>query len=170
MLASAVPIITALALVACERKPDAPAVTAPAATSAAGDAYDTSKMDFKPGAAKLSTERHTGSFAAGSALSMDAALKPLVPDPVKEIRLDTTHKIIEIAPGVKFSAWTFGDQVPGPAVRVRVGDRVRFSMTNRSDEPAPGRAGGGTWHAIRYARRVGRPGHLIWPSGEHMAL
>ena len=57
MLASAVPIITALALVACERKPDAPAVTAPAATSAAGDAYDTSKMDFKPGAAKLSTER-----------------------------------------------------------------------------------------------------------------
>jgi nitrite reductase (NO-forming) len=31
---------------------------------------------------------------------MDAAVKPLVSDPVKEIRLDTTHKIIEIAPGV----------------------------------------------------------------------
>jgi nitrite reductase (NO-forming) len=95
-------------------------------------------MDFKPGPAKLSAERHTGPFAAGSALSMDAALKPLVPDTVKEVRLDTTHKVIEIAPGVKFSAWTFGDQVPGPVVRVRVGDRVKFSMTNRSDEPAPG--------------------------------
>jgi nitrite reductase (NO-forming) len=91
---------------------------------AAGDAYDQSKMDFKPGPAKLSSERHTGPFAAGSALSMDAALKPLVPDTLKEIRLDTTHKIIEIAPGVKFSAWTFGDQVPGPVVRIRVGDRV----------------------------------------------
>jgi nitrite reductase (NO-forming) len=57
---------------------------------------------------------------------------------VKEVRLDTTHKIIEIAPGVKFSAWTFGDQVPGPTVRARVGDRIKFSMTNRSDEPVPG--------------------------------
>ena len=30
-------------------------------------------------------------------------------------------------PGVKFSAWTFGDQVPGPTVRARVGDRIRFT-------------------------------------------
>jgi nitrite reductase (NO-forming) len=105
---------------------------------AATDRYDVSKMDFKPGAAVLSNEPHTGAFAQGSSLSLDATVKPLVPDPVKEIRLDTTHKIIEIAPGVKFSAWTFGDQVPGPIVRVRVGDRVKFSMTNRSNEPAPG--------------------------------
>ena len=57
---------------------------------------------------------------------------------MKEIHLDTTHKIIEIAPGVKFSAWTFGDQVPAPTIRARVGDKIRFSMTNRSDEPVPG--------------------------------
>ncbi|MDQ6620554.1 MAG: multicopper oxidase domain-containing protein [Pseudomonadota bacterium] len=95
-------------------------------------------MDLKPVPAVLSTERHTGAFAQGSSLSMDAAVKPLVPDPVKEVRLDTTHTIIEIAPGVRFSAWTFGNQVPGPVIRVRVGDRVKFSMTNRSDEPAPG--------------------------------
>jgi nitrite reductase (NO-forming) len=69
---------------------------------------------------------------------MEAALKPLDPAPVKEVRLDTTHKVIEIAPGVKFSAWTFGDQVPGPVVRARVGDRIKFSMTNRSDEKMPG--------------------------------
>ena len=102
------------------------------------DPYDVSKMDFKPGPAKISSERHTGPFAAGGALSLDAAVKPLVPDAVKEVRLDTTHKVIEIAPGVKFSAWTFGDQVPGPVVRARVGDRVKFSMTNRSDEHVPG--------------------------------
>ena len=57
---------------------------------------------------------------------------------MKEVRLDTTHKVIEIAPGVKFSAWTFGDTVPGPVVRARVGDRIKFSMTNRSDEKMPG--------------------------------
>ena len=38
------------------------------------------------------------------------------PSPIKEIRVDTTHKIIEIAPGVRFSAWTFGD-------------KIRFTMT-----------------------------------------
>src|SRR5580765_8035601 len=102
------------------------------------DAYDVSKMDLKPVPAKISPERHKGAFAEGAALSMGAELKPLDPSPIKTIRLDTTHKIIEIAPGVKFSAWTFGDQVPGPTVRARVGDKIRFSMTNRSDEPVPG--------------------------------
>jgi nitrite reductase (NO-forming) len=102
------------------------------------DPYDPAKMDLKPVPAKLSTERHTGAFAQGAALSMGSELKPLDPAPVKTIRLDTTHKIVEIAPGVKFSAWTFGDQVPGPTIRARVGDRIKFSMTNRSDEVMPG--------------------------------
>src|SRR6185295_11315368 len=100
--------------------------------------YDISKMDLKPKPASISSERHKGAFASGSALSLTAELKPLDPAPVKTIQLDTAHKIIEIAPGVKFSAWTFGDQVPGPTVRARVGDKIRFSMTNRSDEPVPG--------------------------------
>jgi len=115
-----------------------PASSSGTSASNSDDKYDRSKLDLKPVAAVLSNEPHTGGFAQGSALSTEAAVKPLVADQVKEIRLDTTHKIIEIAPGVKFSAWTFGDQVPGPVVRVRVGDRVKFSMTNRSNEPAPG--------------------------------
>ena len=135
--------VATLGLAGCDRPPATPSASVPAAaptapaTSSGGDPYDVSKMDFKPGPAKLSAERHTGAFAAGDALSLEASLKPLSPNPEKEVRLDTTHKIIEIAPGVKFSAWTFGDQVPGPVVRARVGDRVKFSMTNRSDEAAP---------------------------------
>jgi nitrite reductase (NO-forming) len=85
----------------------------------------------------VTAQRQKGAFAEGASLSMGAELKPLDPAEVKTVRLDTTHKIIEIAPGVKFSAWTFGDQVPGPTVRARVGDKIRFSMTNRSDEPVP---------------------------------
>src|SRR4029077_18961519 len=96
------------------------------------------KMEYKSPPAVLTTARHTGPFATGGALNMGAELKPLDPEAVKTIQIDTTHKIIEIAPGVKFSGWTFGDSVPGPTVRARVGDRIRFSMTNRSDEPAPG--------------------------------
>ena len=115
-------LVLALGLVACSPQ----------------DPYDQSKMDLSPPPAKVGGERHKGKFAEGAALSLGAELKPLDPSPVKTIRLDTTHKIVEIAPGVKFSAWTFGDQVPGPTVRARVGDRIKFVMTNRSDEPAPG--------------------------------
>ena len=120
-----------LLLAACGPSPSPPAAAPP-------DRYDISKMDLKPAPAKVSSKRHTGPFAEGASLSMGALLKPLDPSPVKTVRLDTTHKIIEIAPGVKFSAWTFGDTVPGPTVRARVGDKIKFSMTNRSDEPVPG--------------------------------
>jgi nitrite reductase (NO-forming) len=121
------------------------AVGAAACNPSTPDRYDVSKMDLKPVPAKLSA-RPKGApnegaglpFAEGKALSFGAELKPLDPSPVKTVRLDTTHKVIEIAPGVKFSAWTFGNQVPGPTLRARVGDRIRFSMTNRSDEVAPG--------------------------------
>jgi nitrite reductase (NO-forming) len=98
----------------------------------------TSSIELKSPPALLAGERHTGAFAAGDALSMDAELKSLTSAAVKEVRLDTTHKIIDIAPGVKFSAWTFGNQVPGPTIRARVGDKIRFTMTNRSDEAVPG--------------------------------
>src|SRR5712691_12296201 len=93
------------------------AATLAAACTQGPDPYDPAKMDLKPAPARVvAGERHKGAFAAGSSLSMGAELKPLDPAPVKEVRLDTTHKIIDIAPGVKFSAWTFGNQVPGPTV------------------------------------------------------
>src|SRR5262245_8106482 len=115
-----------LVLAACQKAPQVQ------------DPYDVSKMDLKPVPAKVSADRHKGAYAEGASLSMDANLKPLDGSAVKTVRLDTTHKIIEIAPGVKFSAWTFGDTVPGPTIRARLGDRIKFVMTNRSDEAAPG--------------------------------
>jgi len=119
--------LLALALAACDARPPT-----------TSDAYDPAAMDLKSPLARVTTARETGAFAAGSALSTTAALKPLDPAPVKDVRLDVTHKIIEISPGVKFAAWTFGDQVPGPTIRARVGDKIRFQMTNRSDEAVPG--------------------------------
>ena len=145
-LESALILSLLLPLVACKPGTAADRAAVPSAASASGttvaavadDAYNPGKLDFKTPPAVLSNERHSGPFALGEALNLNAAVKPLVAAPIKEIRLDSTHKIIEIAPGVKFSAWTFGDQVPGPAVRARVGDRIKFTMTNRSDEPIPG--------------------------------
>jgi nitrite reductase (NO-forming) len=119
------------ALTACER-------LGAFRSGSGGDPYDPSGMVFGAPVATVTSERYTGAFTEGDALSMTAELRPVGPEPVKTIRLDATHKMIEIAPGVTFSAWTFGDQVPGPTVRARVGDRVRFTMTNRSDEPVGG--------------------------------
>ncbi|MGZ5175827.1 MAG: hypothetical protein ACXWCS_09550 [Burkholderiales bacterium] len=71
------------------------------------DPYDNSKMEFKSPAALITGERHTGSFATGDSLSMDATLKPLNAAQLKEVHLDTTHRIIEIAPGVHNSGGRF---------------------------------------------------------------
>jgi len=103
-----------------------------------GNSYDPSQMDLKPVAARLSKERHTGPLSDGDALSLGPKLEPLKSEKTKTIRLDTIARILEIAPGIRFAAWTFGGQVPGPTVHARVGDRIHFSMTNRSDETMPG--------------------------------
>jgi nitrite reductase (NO-forming) len=61
-------------------------------------------------------------------------LFPSEPNPVKEIRLDAVNVIVDIAPGIKFAGRAFGGTVPGPTLRVRVGDRLRFVIANRTDE------------------------------------
>jgi len=127
---SSLAVAAVIALAGCSADAQAPAP--------AKDKYDPAGMDLKPLPAKVTDRRNSGPFAKGDSLSFGAVLKPLDRAPVKSVQLDTTHKIIDIAPGVKFSAWTFGDTVPGPTVRARVGDKIKFSMTNRSDEPVPG--------------------------------
>jgi nitrite reductase (NO-forming) len=102
------------------------------------DPYDESKMDLKPTPAMVSNARHKGPYFEGEALSSVPVVRSVGTDPVKTIQIDVIDRVIEIAPGVNFKAWTFGGQVPGPIVHARVGDRIRFSMTNRSDETMPG--------------------------------
>ena len=52
------------------------------------------------------------------------------------VRLDVTHKLQEVADGLKMMVWTFGGHVPGPTIRVRQGDKIKFIMANRSTETA----------------------------------
>lgn len=51
-----------------------------------------------------------------------------------EVRLDAMVQQIEVANGVRYNALTFGGTVPGPTLHVREGDRITFTMKNRSDE------------------------------------
>lgn len=46
------------------------------------------------------------------------------------VDLETTEQKGQLADGVEYTFWTFGGTVPGPFVRVRVGDTVRINLTN----------------------------------------
>lgn len=54
---------------------------------------------------------------------------------LREFLIVAEEKEIEIAPGMKFSAWTYNGRVPGPAIRVMEGDRVRVTFVNRTSMP-----------------------------------
>jgi nitrite reductase (NO-forming) len=49
---------------------------------------------------------------------------------VRELYLETTEVLAEIAPGITFNYWTFNNTVPGPLFRVREGDIVRVTIKN----------------------------------------
>jgi FtsP/CotA-like multicopper oxidase with cupredoxin domain len=42
---------------------------------------------------------------------------------------------VEVAPGVKFPAWTFNGRIPGPTLRCTEGDRLRIRFHNGSEHP-----------------------------------
>ena len=50
---------------------------------------------------------------------------------LREYEIFAVDREIEIAPGVKFPAWTYNGQVPGPTIRATEGDLVRVHFVNR---------------------------------------
>jgi FtsP/CotA-like multicopper oxidase with cupredoxin domain len=54
---------------------------------------------------------------------------------LREYKLVASDKEIEVAPGVKFAAWTYNDQVPGPTLRCTEGDRIRVHFVNGGSHP-----------------------------------
>ena len=46
-----------------------------------------------------------------------------------------SEKEVEIAPGVKYPAWTFDGRIPGPTLRAREGDLLRVKFSNGTNHP-----------------------------------
>ncbi len=62
---------------------------------------------------------------------------PRVPPPVGRreparvvVRLEAIEKVGDLMDGVQYEFWTFNGQVPGPFIRVRVGDTVEVHLKN----------------------------------------
>ena len=54
---------------------------------------------------------------------------------VREFEIVAQDKEIEVAPGVKYAAWTYNGRVPGPTLRATEGDLVRVRFVNGSRHP-----------------------------------
>lgn len=84
--------------------------------------------------AKLFTEDYNGAPVVGEFLTKLPYIAPLPEgNRVHKVRVDILAQQIEVANGVRYDAWTFGGTVPGPVLHVREGDKVIFTMKNRSD-------------------------------------
>ena len=53
------------------------------------------------------------------------------------VNLEVIEKEMEMMDGVKYNFWTFGGQVPGKFIRVRVGDLVEFHLKNDPSSKLP---------------------------------
>ena len=72
---------------------------------------------------------------------------------IREWRLVAQDKEIEVAPGVKFAAWTYNGRVPGPTLRAREGERLRVTFVNGGTHPHTIH-----FHGIHTAAHDGVPG------------
>ncbi len=78
------------------------------------------------------------------------------PDPkIVEIEMEARLATVEIAPGVEVEVWTYNGLLPGPLIRVNVGDRLIVHFSNSLPSPTTVH-----WHGIRVPIEMdGVPGY-----------
>jgi len=54
---------------------------------------------------------------------------------LREYEIFAVDREIEVAPGVRFPAWTYNGEVPGPTIRASEGDRLRVRFLNQGTHP-----------------------------------
>jgi nitrite reductase (NO-forming) len=81
--------------------------------------------------------RHRSAAARSAAYprAEPAALPPVGRGPVARVSITVEDRVLEIAPGVRYAAWTFNGHVPGPMIHVRQGQRVDVTFQNHGSMP-----------------------------------
>jgi nitrite reductase (NO-forming) len=91
------------------------------------------------GSAAPTTASATAAPAAGAPVAdptapayvlRDAAAPALLPGSVHDVDFPIVEKDMTVATGFVVHTWTFGGTVPGPTLRVHLGDTVRIHLTN----------------------------------------
>jgi nitrite reductase (NO-forming) len=90
-------------------------------------------------AASPSGDSHGGPLPAGDVpadpnapayVPRDATAPALLPGTTHDVDLVVSEQEKTIAPGFVQKVWTFGGDVPGPVIRVKVGDTIRVHLKN----------------------------------------
>src|ERR671919_3035654 len=68
-------------------------------------------------------------------LTLPPPALPHQPGRVREYELVALDREIEIAPGIRFPAWTYNGTVPGPLIRATEDDLLRVRFSNRGSHP-----------------------------------
>ena len=136
---SAVTALVAGVAAAC--KPDtktASAAQAPAAGQSGGTmgAHDTAATTAAASADAMDAMHEKGikAFPAKTAGKGNQLFAPRMDNGVKVFELTAKKIQWETEPGHFVEAWAYNDQVPGPQIRVREGDRVRLVLHNNLPE------------------------------------
>jgi len=74
---------------------------------------------------------------APAPVTYDAAAPALLAGDVHDVDLVITETEMTVAPGFVQKVWTFGGTVPGPAIRVKVGDTIRVHLKNPATNQLP---------------------------------
>lgn len=54
---------------------------------------------------------------------------------LREYRINAVTKMVEVAPGIQYEAWTYNGRVPGPTIRCTEGDHIRIEFVNGTAHP-----------------------------------
>ena len=73
-------------------------------------------------------------FPAKTAGKGNQPMQPRIEKGVKVYELTAEKIQWEVSPGQKLEAWAYNNQVPGPQIRVREGDRVRVVLHNKLEQ------------------------------------
>jgi nitrite reductase (NO-forming) len=105
-------------------------VAAPAAQSVSANVVTPAVPAGNAAQASLAPAKAvTAKTIARPATAVAAPLNRAAPATVR-VDLETVEVVAEIEKGETFTYWTFGGAVPGPMVRVRVGDTVELHLKN----------------------------------------
>jgi len=121
---------------------------------------------------------------------------PAVPPPIMRdhptkvtVHLEVKEVVKTLSPGVQYTYWTFGGDVPGKFIRIREGDEVEFHLSNHPDNRMPhsidmhavsGQGGGAAasvtapGHSSQFSFKALNPGLFLYhcataPVGMHIA-
>ncbi len=145
-----------------------------------------------PPAAAMSSTGALTSYAGAAPANADALAsshKPFAAElpaapagPVAHVNLVLKDVTVQIAPGVKYTAWAWAGGAPGPVIHVRQGQLVKITLTNRGAIPhsvdfhaarvAPNVAFGDVMpgKSVSYTFRASDPGVFMYHCGTKPVL